>query len=473
MTKITKVSKRMLALFMAMLMMFSCVAVSASAAEETADFSKIEAVFDPDERTITVDYSEGVVLGENVHYNGVDVSCDGASRLPAGDNIVKFYNLEYGATYEVKCSVNIGGELYSETILTQKVNDRMNAPEKVIPIEITSGSITISAAKDAEYIILDKDGKNIGYDWDDSNGSTAIMFDNLSADTYYTIKAKRPAMEGFYESETITLSVKTNKAAITEVPEIKVQDKSNKSIVVVAVDPIEGLGVEFSMDGKTWQESPEFNGLNADTQYNVYARYSFAEDQDPSKASEALVVRTNAKANFEADEKKITFTVNDNKYASSVKFTVKGDGPANMNEVVYGDTRIIPVSFKVVKGNDTVQGKTDFNGEKVSQTGTFTADAYAEQTVEVVVTYSVDEYKGVKKVDGKDVPNWVSQKTIETKTSVKLGRVDDPTTKIKEFFESILNFLLNTVPKFITEAMKSDIWDRIIKLLGDLGKVVG
>ena len=46
-------------------------------------------------------------------------------------------------------------------------------------------------------------------------------------------------------------------------------------------------------------------------------------------------------------------------------------------------------------------------------------------------------------------------------------------TKITEFFEMIANFLFNTVPAFLAEAMKSDIWGRMLKLLGSLGGALG
>ena len=43
-------------------------------------------------------------------------------------------------------------------------------------------------------------------------------------------------------------------------------------------------------------------------------------------------------------------------------------------------------------------------------------------------------------------------------------------TKIKEGLETVLNFLLNTVPKFISDALKSDIWGKIGDLIGKLSK---
>ncbi len=487
MTKFTNVSKRMLALFMSLLMMFSCMAISASATGEEGttpetpaidetklDFTKLTAEFNEADRKITVNYAAGVWYDGKQEYNIVDFDCPGASRMAGSEeNTLVFYNLDFGQTYKVTATVTIGKDSYSKEIFTQKIKNQQSTPENLVAEKITSDSIIVKAAAGSQYIILKADGSDVGYDWTDSKGNASILFDGLEAETAYVIKAKRPASETAYESKTIEITVKTNKAGVTDVPSIGVKNKSNKAIVVEVKNPT-GAKVEFSLDGKAWQDSPEFSGLKANTQYQIYARYAFSSNQDPSAVSEPIVVKTNEKASFEASEKKITFTLTENTYATSVKFSVKGDGPANMNEAAYGDTRIIPVSYKVVYGNESVKGATAFEGAKISQTGSFSADNYAEKTVDVIVTYAVEEYKGV---DENNKPVWSAvegkEDGISTKTQVKLGRVNNTETKIKEFFEKILNFLLNTVPAFIKNAMTSDIWNRILKLIGDLGKVIG
>ena len=96
--------------------------------------------------------------------------------------------------------------------------------------------------------------------------------------------------------------------------------------------------------------------------------------------------------------------------------------------------------------------------------------SYAEKNVTVKVVFELQEYKGTN-ADGS--ANWVSVKPIEGSYTVKVGRVDNAMTKVTEFFEGILNFLLNTVPAFLAEALKSDVWGRMFELLGSIGGKLG
>ncbi len=467
------VSKKILALLMAMLMAFSCMAVSASAeGDETGTGTetvgivvpKPECEFDEENRTITVkpidnmvieglgEYIVGVLVEPSVPY----ISQDDGSRV--------YYNLEYGTKYVVKAyiatSANTEDTYYSEGVEVE-VKKEMTAPAAPVPFEITSKSIKITAVKDYLYTIT-LNGADIGYGWVKAEKAGALEFSNLDAETKYVISVKIPENDAYYESDATSITVTTKMAAKEGTPVVTLADKTDSSITVVAEN-----GVEYSLDGKAWQKSNIFTGLKANTQYSIVARYTFdAAKQDPSAVSEALVVKTNAKANYEAKDKNIVFSAADGQYANSeIKFTVTGDGPANMSEAIYGDTRIVPVAYQVVFGDTEIKAVTPMNGNKLTDSGSFTAPGYEEKVVSVKVTFILEECKGDNQ--------WTPVNEFTKSYDVKIGRTGDTGTKVLEFFEGILNFLLNTVPAFFTEALKSDVWGKLFGAIGNIGKVTG
>lgn len=417
--------------------------------------------YDPTDRKITVEKIDNIVIGGAEYVVGVVIEPNVSSQI-LGDGTTMFFNLDYATKYTVKAYVAPSADseiYYSKDNFEVEVMGQQEAPKTPVPTAITSTSITIDASAGCEYTIDTTPAQT-----KKSEGNAAVVFENLTAGTTYTITAQKPATEGFYASDKVTITVKTKLAGRTDIPAIALEDKTNSSITVTAVDD-----AEYKLNDGVWQSSNVFTGLTAGTQYNIYARYKFdAAKQDPSAISDALVVKTNAIANYEADADKITFSGTDGAYANTeFSFTVNGDGPADMNKAVYGDTRIVPVAYEVVCGEDTIKEFTVFSGNaKVSQKGTFTpAEAYAEKTVKVIVTFSKEEYKG---------EDWVYADEQFTKEfTVQVGRVDSPMTKVTEFFEMLANFLLNTLPAFLTQAMQSDVWNALFEALGKLGGAMG
>lgn len=420
--------------------------------------------FDEDDRTITVEKIDNIVIDGSEYTVGVVIEPNTSSKI-FGDGTTMFFNLDYATKYTVKAYVAPSADsktYYSEDNFEVEVMGKQEAPSNPVPTSITATTITINASAGCEYTIKTADGAVI--ETKKSAGNAAIVFENLDADTSYTITAQKPATEGFYASDEATITVKTKLAGRTDIPAIALEDKSNTTITVTAVE-----GAEYKLNDGAWQSSNVFKGLTANTQYNIYARFKFdAAKQDPSAVSEALVVKTNAVANYEADEAKIAFSANDGAYANSdISFTVSGDGPADMTKAVYGDTRIVPIAYKVVYGEDTIKEFDLFPGHaKISRSGSFNpGEAYAEKTVKVIVTFSKEEYKG---------SDWVyADEQFDKEFSVSVGRVDSPKTKVVEFFEMIANFLLNTVPAFLAQAMQSDVWGALLKALGKLGGAMG
>ena len=70
-------------------------------------------------------------------------------------------------------------------------------------------------------------------------------------------------------------------------PEIESVDQGKTSLTVhMKQSPAEGDAYEYSLDGKTWQDGPVFDGLTEDTGYTVYARIRETEEHFASEAAE-------------------------------------------------------------------------------------------------------------------------------------------------------------------------------------------
>ncbi len=468
------VSKKILALLMAMLMAFSCMAVSASATGEGTEGGTTvtepeitvpapECDFDEENRTVTVKpIKESVMVGEASCAVVITVQPNLPYITDENDNRV-YYNLEYGATYTfvafIATSPAEEDTYYSDEVKIT-VKQQQTKPSAPVPVEITSKSIKISAAVGLLYTITDINGESVGYDWVSVTKAGAIEFEVDGEGEKYIVYAKKAATDTHYESEEASITVTTKKPAPTGDFKLELEDKTNNSITVVAYED-----VEYSLDGKTWQKSNEFKGLTADKQYTIYARLIANADQDPSADVKTLVIKTNAKANFEASAKNIKIEAADGQYANSeIKFTATGHAPANMNEAIYGDTRIVPVAYSVAFGETVLKEATTWETVKLTQNGSFTAPGYEEKVVTIRVKFAVEEYKGSE---------WVTANEFVETEEVTIGRTGDTGTKILEFFEGILNFLLNTVPAFFTEALKSDVWGRLLEVIGNLGKALG
>lgn len=456
MTRFTAVSKKTLALFMALLMLFSGMAVTASAENETNPIPDFEAVINAD-RTITVE--------KFAQINGVDV----VVTVSPNEGVIQSYDangnylysqLTAGTKYTFTATLTASEtEVYTKTAEATLKNAQAT-PAAPVPTAITSSSITVKVVSGCSYMLKTVDGEVV-YDWATPEaGYSAIQFsENIKSETKYVVCAKKAETADYYESPVASVTVTTKKAAnATAAAAPVLADKTNASITVVEIE-----GVEFSIDaGKKWQTSGEFTGLKADTQYSIIARDKYdAAAQDANPISAATLVKTNARANKEAVKKNCSFTAEDGKrYAgTNISFTVKGDAPVTDANAIYGDTRIVPYKYVVACGTDEIKALTDFNATTISATGNFTtAESHANSTVIVRVAYKIEECKG-KNADNS--PRWEIVEIFTEDYNVEIGRVDGAMTKIAEFFEGIINFFLNTLPSLIVGAMGSDIWGKI------------
>lgn len=429
---IKTISKRMLSLLMAMLMLCSGMAVAF--ATETNQVPAPVCSYDDVNRTITVAKPAAVRVDGMDYPVTVSIAPETAEPQTLEDGSLFFYGLEAGKTYTITTSVALEG--YTSGSASHTFKTKPATPAAPVPTKVTSTTITIKSVSGCEYMLETASGVEVA-EW-----GSKTTFEGLSADTAYVVYIRVKETDIAYASDAASIGVKTLLAPAAKAATPVLADKTESTITVAEAD-----GVEYSIDGgKTWQKSGKFTGLAKDTAYPVIARYAFdASVQDAGPASDALQVKTNSRASYVADIKNVTFKVDGDNYADeSLTVVATGDVPSNIIEVQYGDTKLVPEKFSV-DGGDTVYGPTS------SSNGNYKFSfipGVENENSEMEVTVYFVEYK----YDGS---KWVSVKTIEKTYDVEIGPENDFFNKLKEGFAAVLNVLLNTIPALINDFLNS------------------
>lgn len=433
-------SKRIIAMLMAMLMLFSGMAVTASA--EAPEFDKItlnanNCYVDIEKIEIVVDNAK-VSVGEteyDVIFSATqkDDSTKTLRRLVDTEtNQTVFTGPTTGKTYTIQGYITIDETDYvASNAFDVEVLQSQAAPASPVPLKKTSTSITIKAVANCEYKLNDGEWVN-----------TAV-FENLEPETSYTVYARYKYVAGkYYASEASEVTLSTLKASKGTAATPVLKDKTNNSITVVAEE-----GAEYSIDkGATWNKTGIFTNLKANNKYEIIARYIYdANVEDASPVSAALAVVTNSKANSIATKADCKFevTTEGNLYAKrSFSFKVTGAAPKDYGSVQFGDTRLIPVTYTVRMNGAALEKDVALTADSKVNVKTGIVTPTEKGKVEIEVTYRTEEYNG---------EDWVD--TNEDKVASYEVEVGTEYNAVREFFVKIANFFLNTLPNIILKLM--------------------
>lgn len=475
MTKTISATKKMLAVILAVLMMFSGMAISASAdnTDPDAGATTPEAPAKPtvvlDEKNVVLNETDKKLTVTPPAVEGYDAADVEISVTPLPSDPIKsegslvYINLVAGTTYTVKAYVSYNGENVYSNAVTRTLKEKQNPPAAPVVSKVTSTTITVAQDTGCEYKLEKADDKSVIQDWTDK----LVLFEGLTQDTAYILYVRKKATTTKYASEANSITVKTLFAGESAPAKPVLVDKTDKTITVATVK-----GVEFSIDkGKTWQTSGTFTGLKANTIYGVIARKTFDKAlKDPSKESAVLEVKTNTRARYTAAPGKCTFTVAEGTiYAEKgIGVTVTGDGPAgsfnNIRTGEYGDTKLVPVKV-TIGGRDATLTRSKDN----VYVGTMNPpEACAKNDkVEVTVTYEIHRHNG---------ESFVKTGTVDTSIHyVKVGAKWGVWTMISEAFTKVANLFLNTIPQLLTDVFSSEAASKLFAgledLLGKLGNI--
>ena len=457
MTKTISVTKRMLAMLLAVLMMFSGMAVSASAGAATPSDPAPVPTSVP-APTLTKSDADKTITVKLPEVEGYDVKIlvePSASYVDLNNGSWLYVNLTPGQKYTFKAYIIKPNNepLYSPE-KAETIKDKHTTPSAPVATKVTSTTITAAKVTDCQYKLVRVSDQKVIYNWGDT-----VVFEKLAANTAYLLSIRKKATSTKYASDPVSITVKTLKAGDAKaVGKPVLVDKTNTTIIVKCAEGDEDKNIEFSIDkGKTWQHSGEFKNLKPNTIYGVIARRTYDSAlQDPNPSSAILEIRTNSKERFSASLTKCKFTLAEGRvYANEfIEVTVTGDGPADLYLAEYGDTRYIPYSVKI---DDNEFELENGKGEIVPGSNN------ANKEIQATVVYTVERYVGGGE--------WREMGTIESKQTIEVGPNKNIFTVIGEFFVSVFNVLFDTIPDLILST--GGLWEKGLALLfgmfSDLG----
>lgn len=163
----------------------------------------------------------------------------------------------------------------NEALLYADITYKPNAPEAPTLAFEGDGMVVLDSADGFEYSL---DGVN----WQSSNIFTGLLPN--TAYTFYCRVAQTENESASDISEGLNITTSDFYYELPKPDAPVVQSVTDTTVTLVMVD-----GVEYSMDGSTWQLSNVFTGLAPNTQYSFYCRFI---DISLSDISAATVITT-------------------------------------------------------------------------------------------------------------------------------------------------------------------------------------
>ena len=170
---------------------------------------------------------------------------------------------------------------YASEPVSLAIPARPAAPAAPTATDWTDDSITITTVSGVQYRLGEDD------EWE-SGTDGSLTFDNLTAETPYTIYARTPASSSQFASAaaTVQITTKTSAAAAPTVGAATVTDTT----ITLPYD----AAWEYSTDQQSWSGTREFTGLTAATQYTYYVRVAETSTAEASKIATVMVYTAHA-----------------------------------------------------------------------------------------------------------------------------------------------------------------------------------
>lgn len=273
MKKTLTVSKKILAAFLATLMLFGSFAVAAYAEGEVT----ITATPSIEKKNITAT----VTVPEGYAVSDAKISPEGEVAL---GTTITFYNLTPGKTYTITVTAKKEGEADLTGTKSVELTKSKQAAIASSDIEVVASSKTIrvEGPDGAEYSITSAASGYVA----SSKGS--YTFSGLTDGTTYTIYARMAETDTYLASDPISVSATPRETQAMPSAVVPNDDITSTSFSVKIIP-----NAQYSVDGgATWQDSNEFKNLTPDTVYNVWARFKATETKSASEINKTLEVKT-------------------------------------------------------------------------------------------------------------------------------------------------------------------------------------
>lgn len=321
-----------------------------------------------------------------------------------------FSGLKVGTEYSVAARIagtedQMPGEI-SEFLIVSTEKYAAAALGRPELVSVSDTRIEVKAVSGQVYAIYKEQTMPETLNWQEGG-----VFADLAPNTQYRIVTKTPETAYHKESVVSEALVATTQKTPAETPEAPRLKSRSQTVLEVEKE----TGQEYSIDGgKTWQAGARFEGLKAETAYEIVTRVKETQTAAASAASQALKASTlRNPIETGAGENKITGIWNGQiiKTGRNVTFTAVGGG-MEIEDPIGGDVRYVPVKW---------QGLSDGTWKKAPYTATVKATKNGTYTIKV--TFDRQVYKNGKWIsDGEDDIKSVQLKATATgKVAVKTG----------------------------------------------------
>ena len=310
----------------------------------------------------TVDVSQDyyvTVTGPNNYSESTKVS---TPNVNIGASQTTFKEMEAGVDYTLTLCK---GEVTVTSITQKTKTSTPAAPSMPTVAGYGSTNITLNTSADHEYSL---DGGNT---WQKGNAvKTTFYYENqaipgnrvkIKAGTLYTIYAR--------VAETTTSEPSANSPAltITTVPVptgIEFSNIDKNSFTVKTVD-----GVEYSIDGDTYQRTGTFTGITAGRAYTLYARYAAVPANNSAAGDvhkQTVILPVVSAATSVKDDliyltltfKPGTFTLSNIKYKITVTYTLGGTQTSTLESNPGDNLSVSPNMFGSIEINTNLSAST-------------------------------------------------------------------------------------------------------------------